>query len=762
DLAECAALLDAANRGELDAISPPPAPLDVLAQQIVAEVAATGECDEEALYRQTISAWPYRGLTRAAFDATVRMLAAGFTTRRGRRGAHLHRDAVHGKLRPRASARLTALTNGGVIPDQFDCDVLLSPAGLRIGSLNEDFAFETLPGDIFQLGNHAYRILRNEAGKLWVEDARGAPPNIPFWFGEAPGRTDELSAAVSRLRAELDPMLAQGQDATRAWLVETYRVPSAAAHQLADYYGAARAALGALPTQETIVLERFFDEVGDLHLVVHSPFGSRLNRAWGLALRKRFCRKFNFELQAAALEDSIVLSLGETHSFVLEEVARYLHSATARAVLTQAALDAPVFGNRWRWNVTTALAVRRSRNGKRAPPQFQRSDAEDLMAVIFPDQLACAENLAGEREIPDHPLVTQTIRDCLEDTMDATGLEALLARLEAGEIQIMARDLPTPSPLAEEIINARNYAFLDDGAAEERRTRAVRSGGYWDANDLTAGQLDPAAIAKLREQAWPQARDAEELHDALVIHGFLAESEAAQNEAWTPLFAALCAEQRATAATLATGQSVWVAAERLQALRCLCADPTLDPPIEAVCDGPPPEDASAALCELLRGRLQALGPVTVRELAAPLALDESAISAALAQLEREGFAIQGHFSPDAEAAQWCERRLLARIHRYTVQRRRREIQTVSPQTYMRFLLAWHGVGHARSEGEAALADAVAQLEGYCLPAAAWETEVLPARIADYHPQMLDRLCAGGRVAWLRLRGPQNGQGAAPL
>ena len=772
DLAECTALLDAVRLGELDAIRIPVAPLDVLAQQIVAEVAAAGECEEAVLFERYVTAWPYRDLTREAFTATVRMLADGFSTRRGRRAAHIHRDAVNARLRPRKSARLTALTNGGVIPDQFDYDVILTPAGLKIGSLNEDFAFESLPGDIFQLGNASYRILKVESGRVFVEDAAGQPPNIPFWFGEAPGRTDELSAAVSRLRVDFEQQLADGVASASAWLERSLQIPPAAAAQLADYYGASRSALGVLPTQHCIVFERFFDEVGDMHLVVHSPFGSRLNRAWGLALRKRFCRKFNFELQAAALEDSIVLSLGATHSFVLEEVANYLKSSTVRDVLTQATLDAPMFGNRWRWIATIALAVRRNFKGRRAPAPFQRADAEDLMAVIFPDQLACAENLTGARDIPDHPLVSQTIADCLQETMDIEGLEALLKRLEAGEIRVIGRELPTPSPLSEEIINARNYAFLDDGAQEERRTLAVRSGGYWSAEEAGQAQLDAAAIERVRAQAWPEPRDADELHDALVINGFLTRAEGMRGRGdlegvgdnpcggWEAFFAALCAERRATSVTLSGGQRLWVAAERLAEVQLLFADVELAPSIPSMMEGTPLGDAGEALRELLRSRLECLGPVTPERLIAPLGLPETAAVAALGALEAEGFAVRGRFDAGVSQTQWCERRLLARIHRYTLKRRRQEIEAVAPQHFMRFLLEWHGLTGERAEGSGTLLQALQRLEGFSLPAAAWESDVLPARVADYEPGMLDALCASGRYAWLRLNAAQaaNGHG----
>jgi len=506
DLVECAALLDSVRRDELDRIRLPERPLDVLAQQIVGEVACR-DWPERDLYERFRGARPYRNLDWDTYLAVLGMLADGFSTRLGRRGAYLHWDRVNGILRARRGAKLTAVTNAGVIPDQFDYDVVLSPEGLKIGTLNEDFSFESLPGDIFQLGNTSYRILKIEQGKVYVEDAKGQPPNIPFWFGESPGRTDELSVAVSRLRGTLERRLEESEQAALAWLSDEVQLAAPAARQLVDYLAAAKAALTALPTQDTIVFERFFDESGDMHLVVHAPFGSRLNRAWGLALRKRFCRKFNFELQAAALEDSIVLSLGATHSFPLEEVPRYLNASTVRDVLIQALLDAPIFGTRWRWDASIALAVKRSRNGRRVPPPFQRAEAEDLVAVVFPDQLACLENIAGRREVPDHPLVNQTLADCLNDTMDIAGLEVLLEGLEKGRIKVICRDLTGPSPLAREILTARPYAFLDDAPAEERKTLAVQQRRLRDPRSAEElGRLDGQAIERVRREAWPSRR----------------------------------------------------------------------------------------------------------------------------------------------------------------------------------------------------------------------------------------------------------------
>ncbi|EIL91978.1 DEAD/DEAH box helicase, partial [Rhodanobacter sp. 115] len=566
DLVECAALLDCVRRGELDTLVQPPQPLDVLAQQIVAEVACR-EWGEDALFDLVRQAHPYRALSRADFDAVVRMLADGFTTRRGPRAAYLHRDAVHHRLRARRGARLTAITSGGAIPDTADYLVVLEPQATVVGTVHEDFAVESLAGDIFQLGNTSYRIQRVEPGRLRVEDAHGLPPSIPFWLGEAPGRSDELSFGVSRLREEigarldaepvgahpvrdsLSPESISGHSRTgcaSAWLRDELGLGESAAQQLIDYLARAKAALGLLPTQSTLVFERFFDESGGTQLVIHTPWGSRINRAWGLALRKRFCRQFNFELQAAATEDAIVLSLSTSHSFPLEEVARYLHSNSAEHVLVQALLDAPLFPARWRWNAVTALALPRFTGGKKVPPQLQRMKSEDLLAAVFPDQVACLENIVGERQIPDHPLVAQTLHDCLREAMDMDGLLHLLHGLEDGSITVVARDLAAPSPFAAEVLNAAPYAFLDDAPLEERRTRIVRTRGSDIENADDLGRLDPDAIDAVRAEAWPEVRSADEMHEALNVLGFVTAAEAMANDGWNDKLHALAHDHRAT------------------------------------------------------------------------------------------------------------------------------------------------------------------------------------------------------------------------
>ncbi|MGR8939977.1 MAG: Lhr family helicase [Gammaproteobacteria bacterium] len=748
DLLECTALLNAIANEQLDTIHIPDHPLDVLAQQIVAEVACR-EWAERELYDALVKAWPYRELTLAQYTGIVKMLADGYHTRRGRRGAYLHRDAVHGVLRPRKGARLTAIVNGGAIPDQFDYDVVMQPEGLFVGTLNEDFAFESIPGDIFQLGNNSYRMLKIEQGKVYVEDAHGQPPNIPFWFGEAPGRSRELSQAVSELSETVDHLLENGGEAAHDFIFNRLGLPVAAAEQLHHYLATAKAALTVLPSFRNIIFERFFDETGDMHFVIHSPYGSRVNKAWGLALRKRFCRRFNFELQAAATEDNIVLSLGPTHSFPLLEPAGYLKAASVNEVLIQALLAAPMFPTRWRWVANTALAVPRNRGGKKVPAPFQRNDAEDLIAVIFPDQLACFENIAGDREIPDHPLVNQTLWDCLHEVMDIDGLREVLQGIESGAIQVIARELTTPSPLAQEIITAKPYAFLDDAPAEERRTLAIqqrRFGSPADAADI--GRLNPEAIARVCGEAWPEARDPDELHDALVVLGFITEQEGMRNP-WAAFLAELQQHRRATVMTLPHQQRLWVAAERLYELQTLYPESRLAPAIAPVAPdhGLTPEQAAS---DLIRSRLEGFGPVTARRLAEPLALAEATVERALHALEQQGVVLQGRFTPGAPSIEWCERGLLARIHRYTLKQLRQEVEPVPPATYMRFLFHWHGL-HEPGAGEAALAKTLHQLEGCNLPASCWEQEILARRVKPYFASELDQLCTSGKFIWLRLK-----------
>ena len=691
DLIECAAMVRAVHDGELDRISVPDKPLDVLAQQIVAETAAEGEWDEEALYRLFRNSHPYRSLEKEQFLDVVEMLARGYATRRGRRAALLHYDSLNKKLRSRKGSRMTAIVNGGAIPEVFDYRVLLEPEGHFIGTLNEDFAIESLPGDVFQLGNTSWRILRIGSGVVRVADAQGQPPSMPFWLGEAPARSDEMSIAVSRLRSE----------ATREALIGKYRLSEPAAQQILEYLDQGRRALGVVPTMHTIALERFFDESGGMQLVLHAPFGSRINRAWGLALRKKFCQGFNFELQAAATEEGVILSLGAAHSFPLEEVLRYLHPNTLRETLLQAVLASPIFETRWRWSATLSLAVPRNRGGAKVPNQLQRMYAEDLLHAAFPDAVACQDNLQGAREIPSHPLVEQALRDSLEEAMDLPSLEKIVGQLVNGEIGFVCRDTPEPSVFSHELLNSAVYTFLDDAPLEERRTRAVytrRATEVRDADDL--GALDPAAIERVRKEAWPVASTPDEMYDALMVAGYIEEGEVEAH--WRALLGEL-------------GQRVVWKERRAFALERLNDDPV----------------------ELLASRLEVLGPITSQETPELLAL------------EGQGRILRGRFS--SNELQWCDRRLLARIHRYTLSKLRAEIEPVTAVELLRFLTHWqHVAGEDQLRGAEGLAEAIEQLEGFEIAAAAWEHDVLPARVADYAPEQLDGLCTSGRVAWGRL------------
>ncbi len=762
DLIESIALLRAVARGDLDRVVQQDAPLDVLAQQLVAE-ASSAEHSEDALFAMVRRAWPYRHLDRAAFDSTLTMVAEGFSTRRGRRGALVHRDEVNRRVKGRRGSRLTALTSGGAIPEVADYRVVLEPEDTFIGTLNEDFAIESMAGDIFQLGNASWQVLQVGPGVMRVADAKGAPPNIPFWLGEAPARSDELSREVSDLRRDIevrlnaDGVVRLNADTTKPraesaftrtidWLRAETGIEAAAAEQAITYLANTRDVLGAIPTQDTLVLERFFDESGGMQLVLHAPFGSRINKAWGLALRKRFCRQFNFELQAAATDDALLLSLGPQHSFPLADVFRYLHPATAKDVLVQALLDAPLFQTRWRWNTTVSLAVPRYRSGRKVAPQLQRMQADDLLAAAFPDAAACLENIPGDRQIPDHPLVTQTIRDCLEEAMDFDGLARILTRVHAGELQLVTRDTPEPSPISHEILNARPWAFLDDAPLEERRTQAVyqrRTTEPLRGNDISA--LDPQAIERVRSEARPGPRDLDELHDALVTAGFLTDDDAAHIP--RELFERLMADRRVTR----TG-ALWVAAERLPEMRAVHENAGWSPAIDA-----PASRSSrawsrdAAIAELLRGRMSIVGPATPTDLSGALGVAEADVFAAMHQLEAEGVVLRGHFTDQSRGLEFCDRALLARIHRYTLNRLRAEIEPLSAADFMRFLFVWQHVDPAhRLTGLDGLLAAVARLDGFELPGRAWERAVLPARVDRYEPSMIDMLCLTGQAGWGRL------------
>jgi ATP-dependent Lhr-like helicase len=708
ELIECAALVRAIRRGELDKLEIPSAPLDILAQQIVA-ACACDEWKEEELFELMRSAYPYRDLARSDFDAVVEMLSEGIATRHGRRGAFLHRDQVNGIVKGRRGARLSAITSGGAIPDTSQYQVVVEPEGTVVGTVDEDFAIESMAGDIFMLGTNSWKIKRVEMGRLRVEDARGTVPSIPFWNGEAPGRTRELSREVSALRIAID----EAEEAV-AMLARECSVDRSGAEQAVAYVRAGRRALGVIPSEDCVVAERFFDEGGGMQLIIHAPFGARINKAWGLALRKRFCRTFNFELQAAATDNGLLLSLSDQHSFPLESVFQFVRPSTVEHTLTQAMLDSPMFGARWKWNASRALAVARFAGGKKVPPPLQRMRSDDLLAAVFPDQVACAENLTGEPRIPDHPLVNETIANCLHEAMDLRGLTRLLERMDEGSLKCHAVDTPEPSPFCHEIVNSNPFAFLDDAPLEERRARAVQLRRVLSSDDAREiGALDPVAIAQVAEESWPVVRDADELHDALLSLIILPPVEE-----WREWYSELAAKGRAR-----TIGAWWVAAERVSRV----------------------DDHVS----ILRGWMDSIGPATSRELSVRLGLPLSDVEIALGALEAEGPVLRGNYS--SSETQFCHRRILARIHRLTLGRLRKEIEPVSSAAFMRFLSRWqHVLPGTQLHGVDGLFQVLKQLQGYEISAAAWESVVLPSRVKNYEPDWLDRLCLSGEVMWGRL------------
>ena len=777
ELGECAALARSIRAGALDRIIIPPAPLDVLAQQIVA-ICANEDCDEDALFALVRSAYPYRDLARSDFDEIITMLSEGIAATRGRYGTYLYRDRVNRRVKARRGSRLIAITNGGAIPDNALFTVVAEPEGTVVGTVDEDFAVESLAGDIILLGNSSWRIrgVESRSGRLRVEDAHGAPPSVPFWNGEAPGRTQELSTSVAELRREISDRLPQ--QASRqtpeyqecvAWLKAECALDDSAAEQLIDHILAGRAVLGTVPTQQTIIAERFFDEGGGMQLVIHAPFGARVNKAWGLALRKRFCVSFNFELQAAATDDGLNIALAEQHSFPLADVFNFLNPDSVQGVLEQAVLTgSPIFGTRWRWDAGRALALQRYRGGKKVPPQIQRIQADDLLAAVFPDVAACQENIDGPINIPDHPLVREVMKDVLFEAMDLDGLRRVLRAIGTGEIRTIAVDTPVPSQFSHEILNANPYAYLDDAPLEERRARAVEMRRVLPAEMAgEVGALSPEAIAEVRADAWPAPRDPDEMHDILQSLVALPESlggpiAAQQPESafglqtdsqakWLPLLHHLTRERRAGRA-IHNGVAFWFSAERAAEFRALYPEAHIDiaPGEIASPAAPLREDALLAAAT---GWIQHIGPATAPALAAKLHLAASDIEAALLRMEAAGSVLRGQFENRAATTpvEFCDRRLLARIHRLTIGRLRKQIEPVSTAQFMRWLLRWqHLESGSQVVGERGVLEILRQLQGFEIPANAWEREIFARRVRDYDPKLLDQLCLTGAVGWGRL------------
>lgn len=765
ELIETAALVRSIQRGELDRLIIPDAPLDILAQQIVAMCAAE-DWDEDQLYALVRRAYPYRNLPRADFDAILEMLSEGIAARRGRYGAYLHRDRVHHQLRARRGARLAAITSGGAIPDNALYTVVAEPEGTVVGTLDEDFAVESNRGDIMLLGSTSWMIRRVESsGRVIVEDAHGAAPSVPFWRGEAPARTAELSTEVAELReriSQLTPNVSPVAISRAAspeietavnWLKQEAGLDDSGAEQAIEYVVTGRAVLGAVPTQKSVIAERFFDEAGGMQLVIHAPFGARVNKAWGLALRKRFCRSFNFELQAAATDNGLNISLSDQHSFPLADVFQFLHADSVEPVLEQAALQSPIFGTRWRWDANRSLALLRFQGGKKVPPQIQRMRSDDLMASVFPQAAACQDNIEGDIEIPNHPLIREVMKDVLTEAMDIEGLKRLLRDMESGAIRTLAVDTPVPSSFSHEILNANPYAYLDDAPLEERRARAVDMRRVLPESVLQeVGKLDPAAIVQVREEAWPDVRDSEELADVLQTLVALPEEFPAPigtpAERWAAYFENLVNQQRAARASW-DGRQYWVSAERVGSFKLLFSDAQLETPLTQVESSLPSRDD--ALLALVTGWMMHLGPTTTTRLGAHVGLPASEIEKAMLRLEAAGTVLRGKFTGTTDELEWSERRLLARIHRLTIGALRKQIEPVTAAQYMRWLLRWQHVAlGTQLTGERGTLEVLRQLQGFEIPANAWEREALASRVLNYDPKVLDQLSLTGVIGWGRL------------
>lgn len=740
DLVECSALLMAVHEGRLDAVRPPVAPLDILVQQLVAEVSAE-EWDVDQLYSLVTTAGPYRELCRKDFDECLELAATGVTTGRGVRSHWLHHDDVNEVVRGRRGARMAALTNGGAIPELGDYRVLLDPDDTFIGSVNEDWATESMPGDIFTLGTHSWRIRRIEPGVVRVVDAEGMPPTIPVWFGEAPGRTVELSEEVCVIRRNVEEHLrASGPSAAQEWLEATAQIGSEASEQIVRYLAASLAILGTLPTRQKLVIERFFDETGGMQLIVHSPNGARINRAFGLSLRKKFCKNFDFELQAAASDDAVCLSLGPQHSFPLEDVAGFLKSASLEATLTNAVLvpPQPMFLSRWRWNLNRSLLVLRFKGGRKNPPPIQRMEADDVMAALFPLAAACQENVNGPVELPDQVIVRQTMHDTFDEAMDLDGLRVLVTALENNEMEVVTVDSTEPSPLCHELLVGKAFTFLDDAEAIDRRSRSVplKRGLPVDISEI--GALTHDAVAEVAEQVMPDPQSADELYElveSLVVMAAV--------DAWRPWFDELVDAGRAVCAVGSAGEFWAVGTDR----SCAAAlRPDLWPEVKTSSD-----DRELALSQAVRGHLDLCAMTTSEALSRQLGVARSSIEFALVGLENEGFAVRVNPPTSQSNEHWSSRRLLARMHRGSQRHRRGRIETATAQDYMSFVFEWqHLAPGSQLEGVSGLTTVIAQLQGWHSAAAAWEPSILRSRLSDYRGEVLDQRCLAGDVTWARL------------
>lgn len=768
ELIECAALVNAIREGDLDQLIIPEEPLDILSQQIIA-TCATGDWQEDDLFAMVKKSFSYRNLSRETFETIIEMLSEGIAGSRGRYSAYLFRDRVSGTVKARRGSRLTAITSGGAIPENGLFTVIAEPNGVMVGTLDEDFAVESNRGDIILLGSTSWKIRRIESptGRVIVEDAHGASPSVPFWRGEAPGRTIELSLRVGELRQKINDMLPMSciptdsvknqPDAEKAinWLKVYCGLDDSAAEQAAEYILQGRAVLGAIPTQDTIIAERFFDEAGGMQLIIHAPFGARINKAWGLALRKCFCRSFNVELQASATDNGINIGLTEQHSFPLADVFAFLHPNTIKDILVQAVLQSPLFATRWRWDAGRSLALVRFRNGKKVPPNILRMLSEDLLAAVFPDAAACQDNLAGrDIELPDHPLINEAMKDSLSEALDLEGLVTILTKITNKEINCIAVETSVPSQFSHEILNANPYAFLDDAPLEERRARAVEMRRMLPQSVVQdIGRLDLAAIEEVQKQSWPDIRNADELQDMLqTFVAFPAGISEYQDSVlqWKNFFDKLVITGRAGTATI-ENKTYWYSVEKAKTFSTIYPEAILHSILQDI--EVKPLQREEGILSMVRGWMLYIGPTTSLELSQMLSLPLTEVDYALIILETSGLILRGNFKT-IDQQEWCERRLLARIHRLTLGRLRKEIEPVTAAQFVRWLLTWqHLAAGTQLKGEQGLLEIISQLQGFEISARAWERDIFAKRVSDYDSSVLDRLCLMGVIGWGRFSSP---------
>ena len=778
DLLECAAAVRAIRAGRLDEVEIPVGCMDVAAQQIVAIAAEESEIGEAELLRILRGAYNFADLDGEGLARLLGQMAAELSTRVQGAAPKIFYDRTGGRVRARRGARLAAITSGGTIPESGNLDVVIASQGRKIGDVEEDFAQESSRGDIFALGSMPWRVLGISRNRFMVEPAPGMAPSLPFWQTEAAGRSPALSAEVSDLRREVVTRAASGgEDGAGAWLAAECAIDERAARQVVQYVRRGEAALEALPDQRTLIVERFFDGLGGTQVVIHSPLGIRVNRGLGLALRKRLCQSFDFEIQASAIDDAVLLALNARHSFPLETLTAMLSARSLRHVLEQALLAAPMFEVRLRHVATRALAVMRSMRGRKVPAWIQRLRTQEVAAAIFPQREACLENRPAEVALPDHFIVGETMRECLEESTDIRRLLDLWRGIESGEVRVVNVDAVAPSVFAHRVLLAWDYSFLDDGERANRRSRTVMLNRSMaedvlrteDLSEMLATEAVETVEAEVTGRAVSRrARDRDELYELIRSHGSLRPDALEERVGgdWRAILAALEQEGRVVRLGLEPGEAqTLIAAEDVALFAAAYPGASVGSLAAAALATAAPE-AEEAQREIVRRALRTSGPVEVAELGERLRMLPEALERHLTALEAGGLVFRGHFTPRRFAPgaianprtadsplQWCDRYNLERIHRLTLNRLRSEVEPCSDDVYAAFRMRWNHIGGAGTTGDSSgVAIVLEQLSGLAFSPELWERAILPARIPGYLPEWLDLLCLGGEVVWSAVPG----------